>query len=367
VRLLTRAEPAERLRAAGVVVEIDRLLASPRRHAWTAAAGLAAFVILASVGIGAVRPGAARSIRDVTLSSTMILPDMVVPTGGVPATLSADGLRIAAVTDGPGLRLRALDDADGGDTVPLDFRPDRLAFSPAGDRLAAADEGGHLLILDVPTGGATLRHRFDRGVGWLGWAGWNREALLVQSGGEVHSFCKTRKAASDASIPDWWLEFLRGDVQRLATLPGTEGIISTGGDGRITMWSAGRFTDDTALPLGDPVWISRRDLFGWKGRGSCYVVTGRQILEFAPYHGIRAAEIVAPAESIAWIGESRYAFVTDAASGPPRLLLGDLARPGWSRACELGSETPLQLHVLYDQRVAVATREGTIRIYQPRF
>lgn len=367
VRRLTAADPVARPAAAVVVDELDRMLARPRRLTWVAvAAGICAAGVLAAVSLGIMRPAEPPAAGQVARSGP-IQPDLVIAGVGFPAALSRNAQTLCAVVDGPGLRFRPLDDPDGGKTVPLAFRPDRLAFNEKGDRLAAADRAGNVAILDVPSATVTATHRFERGVAWLGWAGWKRDVVIVQSEEEVHAFYKTRKVEPDQSIPEWRLEFLRGGIQALATLPGTEGILSLTDDGKLLMWSAGRFTEDMPLPVLHVIRYPSAGTLGWKSRGVCFVVEGRKVCEFAPYHGVRAFQAPAPVESLVWLDENHYAFSTEAQEEQPRLLLGDTTRPGWSEEVDLGGETPTELVVLDDQRVAAITSDGDVRIYSTRF
>ncbi len=214
VRRLTAADPVARPAADAVVDELDRLVARPRRLVWAAvAAGICAAGILAAVSLGVMRSAEPPTAAGRVAHSGPIKPDLVIAGEGFPVALSGDAQTLAAVVDGPGLRLRPLAERSGGKTVPLAFRPDRLAFNEKGDRLAAADVAGNVAILDVPSATITATHQFEGGVTWLGWAGWKRDAVIVQSGEEVHAFFKTRKGEPEASIPEWHLEFLRGDVQ----------------------------------------------------------------------------------------------------------------------------------------------------------
>lgn len=367
VRRLTAAEPMARPAAAEVVDQLDRLLARPRRLTWAAVfAGICAVGVLAAVSLGSIRPSGPPTAGQVARSGP-IQPDLVITSAGFPLALSRDAQTLCAVVDGPGLRFRPLDDPAGGKTVPLAFKPDRLAFNEKGDRLAAADVAGNVAILDVPSATVTATHQFEGGVAWLGWAGWKRDVVIVQSGEEVHAFYKTRKGEPDASIPEWHLEFLRGNVQALATLPGTEGVISMNHDGRLLMWSAGRFTEDMPLPMLDVIRYPRAGAIGWKSPGVCFVVEGRKVCEFAPYHGVRSFKAPAPVDSLVWLTDGRYVFTTAGSAERPRLLVGDTARPGWSEALDLGGETPVKLALLDDQRVAAITSDGDVRIYSTRF
>ena len=367
VRRLTAADPVGRPAAVEVVAELDRLLARPRRLTWAAvAAGICAVGVLAAVSLGAIRPSGPPTAGQVARSGP-IKPDLVIAGEGFPAALSGDAQTLCVVVDGAGLRLRPLDDPAGGKTVPLAFKPDRLAFNEKGDRLAAADGAGNVAILDVPSATVTATHHFERGVAWLGWAGWKRDVVIVQSGDEVHAFYKTRKGEPEKSIPEWHLEFLRGGIQALATLPGTEGIISLHPDGKLLMWSAGRFTEDMPLPVLDVIRYPGAGTLGWKSRGVCFVVEGRKVCEFAPYHGVRSFKAPAPVESLVWLDDNRYAFTTKAPEDQPQLLIGDTARPDWSEALDLGGETPVELVLLSGQRVATLTSDGDVRIYSTRF
>ena len=370
VRRLTAADPVARPAADAVVDELDRLVARPRRLTWAAVAtGICAAGILAAVSLGVMRSAEPPTAAGRVAHSGPIKPDLVIAGEGFPVALSGDAQTLAAVVDGPGLRLRPPAERSGGRTVPLAFRPDWLAFNEKGDRLAAADVAGNVAILDVPSATVTATHRFEGGVAWLGWAGWKRDVVIVQSGEEVHGFLKTRKAEPDPSIPEWQLEFLRGDTRALATLPGTEGIISMSHDGKLTMWSAGHFTEDMPLRLSaiDVVRMPTLTQLGWKSKGVCFVVEGQKVFEFAPYHGVRSFQAAAPVESLVWLTDSRYVFTTAGSAERPRLLVGDTARPGWSEECDLGGETPVKLALLDDQRVAAITSDGDVRIYSLRF
>lgn len=369
VRRLTAAEPLARPAAVDVVDALDRLVARPRRLTWAAAAaGICAAGVLAAVSLGAIRPAGPPTAGQVARSGP-IEPDLVIAGEGFPAALSGDAQTLCAVVDGPGLRLSPLAAPNSGKTVTLTFRPDRLAFNEKGDRLAAADGAGNVAILDVPSATVTATHQFEGGVAWLGWAGWKRDVVIVQSGEEVHGFLKTRKAEPDPSVPEWQLEFLRGDTRALATLPGTEGIISMSHDGKLTMWSVGRFTEDMPLRLSaiDVVRMPTLAQVGWKSKGVCFVVEGQKVFEFAPYHGVRSFQAAAPVDSLVWLTDSRYVFTTAGSAERPRLLVGDTARPGWSEALDLGGETPVKLALLDDQRVAAITSDGDVRIYSTRF
>lgn len=297
-----------------------------------------------------------------------IQPDAVMPGAGLPVAISSDARVRCVVGASPSLAIGPL---AGGPvtTIPLEFRPDRIAFNVEGNRLAAADANGNVAIVDVPSTRITATHRFADGVNWLGWAGWQRDAVVVQSGSTVQAFFKTRNVSPDpGGIPEWVLEPLRNDVVALATLPGTEGIVSLDTRGMITMWSVGRLTEDVPVRL-PPMAASPSpsiQLLGWKSRGLSFVVQGRRVAEFAPYHGAHAYEAPAAIESIVWPTESQCVFVAEEPGGKPRLLVGDSGRPGWSREFDLGGARVEALHLLTDRRVAAVTSTGQIRIYAVR-
>ena len=337
------------------------ILAGLRAAELAGAAGLAGF-FGGAAGFAAMRPVPSAAGGSVARSGP-IRPDVVLEGGGFPIAFSGDGRTLCVVTDGPAVRVRSADDTKAEKAVSLEFRPDRLAFNEKGDRLAAADAAGNFMILDVPSATIAATHRFEGGVAWLGWAGWNRDAVVVRSGEDVHAFFKTWNESPDASIPDWHLEFRRGGVRALATLPGTEGIISMSHDGKLTIWSAGNFTEDTPLRVLDYVRQPEAARVGWKSQGVCFVTEGRRVIEVAPYHGVRSFEAAAPVDSLVWLGEIQYAFMTGGTEGKRRVLLGDTARPEWSEELDLAGQMPTDLVVLADRRVAAITESGDVRIY----
>ena len=369
VRRLTAAEPAARPGAAAVAVEVERFLSPRSRASWRwAAATLFATCLAAVVAITVLRPaGAVRTGADAAVSGP-IQPDAVFPGSGLPVAVSRDAGVRCAVGAGPSLAIAPL--AGGvGATIPLAFRPDRIAFNAEGTRLAASDATGHVAIIDVPSARITGTHHFAAGVTWLGWSGWRRDAVVIQSGGSVHGFFKTKAVAPDpGTMQEWVLEPLRNDVVTLDTLPGTEGIVSLGADQKITMWSVGGLSEDIVVGLHriDPSSPPAMPLLGWKSRGVCYIVQGSRVIEFAPYHGMLRHKVPAAMDSLVWLTESQFAFTADGPGGTSRLALGDTSRTGWTREFELSGERVENLLPLDDGRIAVVTSTGGVRIYSVR-
>lgn len=368
VRRLTAADPAARPRAGEVAAEIDRLL-TPLPAAWRRVA--AAAVILAGLAAAwaftSSRPGPDGEIQ---LQSAPLAADVVIPGNGLPVAISGDGRARCFVADGSVLRIEPISGGAAVTSVPIGFRPDRLAFNEPANRLAAADASGNLAIIDIPSATVTLTHRFADGVAWLGWAGWNRDAVVVLSGHAVHAFFRTRRGtpALDA-LPEWLGQELRDDIRAIATLPGTEAVLSMDPVGQLTMWSVGRLTEDmpVRLSLINASQPKNPWIIGWKSRGVCFVAEGRLVTEFAPYHGIDSHQIPAPAKAIAWPGESMLVMLTDEPGGNSRLLLTDRSRPGWSRAFDLGGATIETISLLADRdRIAAITADGGVRIYSLR-
>jgi len=368
IHRLTAAKPEARPRAAEVAAEIDRLLA-PRPRAWRRMAALGVVLAcLAAAGFVAIARPARGPAGGSLAPSGSLRPDLVLAGVGLPVAVSGDGAARCFVADGPVLQIEPVSGGGLVASVPLPFRPDRLAFNEDGSRVAAADASGHVTIVDIPSAAVTITHRFSDGVAWLGWAGWKRDALVVLSGRAVHAFYKTRQDSPDgAAPPEWLLRPLREDVRAIATLPGTEAVLSIDDAGQPTMWSVGGLTEDVPL-IGAAIIPSRTwtpGLIGWKSRGVCFFAEGSMVTEVALHNDIERYTLPAPAKAIAWVGDSRFVLLTDEPGAKPRLLLADRSRPDWSRELDVGGATIDSISLLADrQRVAAITSDGGLRIYR---
>jgi hypothetical protein len=282
--------------------------------------------------------------------------------------LSGDGRKRCFVTDDSVLRITPVSGLTEAASVPLQFRPDRLAFNEEGTRVAAADAAGNVAIVDVGSAAVSMTHQFADGVAWLGWAGWKRDALVVLSGRTVHAFFKTwQHAAGLDAPPEWVLMPLRDDVQALTTLPGAEAVLSMDDSGLLTMWSVGGLTEDVPVV---PAMISKTQprakvIIGWKTRGVCFFSNGRKMTEVALHHDIETHTLPAPAKDIVWIGESLFVMLTDEPGTTPRLLLADRSRPDWTCDFDVGGSTIEAIQLLADRRrIAAITSDGGVRIYR---
>lgn len=367
VRRLTASDPDDRPRAADVADEIGRLLSPPRRSARSMAAILVVVASLAAAGAILSRRPAAEPSDGVALASGPIRPEAVIPGQGLPVAVSGDARTRCTVVDGPAVCIRPIVGDGTAVTVPLDFRPDRLAFNAEARRLAAAADDGHVAIVDVPNGTVTFARHFPGGVAWIGWSGWHRDALALLSGSDVQAVVKTRRASPDDTTPEWVVCPLRGDVRALTTMPGTEGVVSLTTDGTLIMWSLGGFTQDTILrpaPTSGRSRSSGTPLIGWKGHGMCFLVAGDRVSEFAPYQSVRSYGLPGPAEALVWPSASTFVVLTTEPGGESRLRLGDRSRPDDCRDFDVGGERIEEIFLLDDQRRVVATTgDGDVRIY----
>lgn len=204
----------------------------------------------------------------------------------------------------------------------------------------------------------------------MGWAGWKRDALVVVSDRKAYAAFKTyRSGAAATDIPDWKLVHLRDDIHAIATLPGSEAIISASSDGRLTVWSLGHFTEDIVLTL--PPLRAKDGRFtghiGWKTAGVSFVAQDSTILEHAPLHGPLAYKVAAPIQTIVWPSDTEHVVLADDSAGRCRMFIGDRQRPGWSRECDLDGTQVVDLQLLDDRRRVLAiTTAGDARVYVVR-
>lgn len=388
VRRLTGDASHGRPRAADVVVEIDRLLARPRQVRRTIAASVGVVAILAFAGVSWAIAGRTAGKATVALpikaGSGPIQPESIIPGNGLPVAFSGAGQLQCVASDGRALSIR---DAAGGKTlctIPLDFAPQRLVFNAEANRVAAADDAGHVAIVDVPSATVSGTHQFPDGVEWMGWSGWKRDVLVILSDRDVHALFKTRPAAARRGgaappVPDatpevpaepaWKHSSMRGDVHAVATLPGKEAVLSLGTSGTLTIWSVGNLVEDMTVRL-PPVDLSQpaaQAHIGWKSPGVCFIATGRRIMEHAPLHAPESYTVAHPIRSIVWPTASEYVLLTADADGKSRLICGDRLRPEWSRDCDLGGEQVVEIMLLDDRRHVLAiTTAGAGRIYPIR-
>lgn len=378
-RRLTAADPSLRPEAAEIVTAIDRLLA-PRWIAsrrWAVSAAVAAGIAAAAAWVALVgrEPAAPAHTVDVSnhaleADAGPLKPVSVIPGAGLPLAISGDARLQCTVVDGPAVKIRDLRAEGSPISIPLHFRPELLAFNVEAHRLAAADTAGHVAIIDVPSATVSYTQRFNGGVQWMGWSGWKRDVLVVVSDTEAHAICKTFKKGQDAADwPDWKLLPLRGDIQAIATLPGTEGVVSASSDGQLTVWSVGNFVEDIVLQL-PPLRVTGSGLaerIGWKTAGVCFVARDKTILEHAPLHGPLAYKVAAPVQSIVWPTDTEHVVLTDDSAGRSRIFMGDRLRPDWHRDFDLGGEDVVDLRLLDDRRRVLAiTPTGGGRIYNVR-
>lgn len=364
---LTQAEPAARPRPSRVATDITQLL-SPTTGTWRALplVLLLAGAIVLAAGLGST--AGARRTKSATNAAVAgpIEPDLIVPPRGLPVTVSGDARVLSFVSEGSHLHVRRFDSQTDLLAMPIDFSPQRLAFNADATRVGVADESGHVAIVQVDTSEITYRHFFEGGIQWMGWAGWQRDALVVLSNGAVYAFFKT-VAPPDGSRPiaPWSMRKVRSDVRSIATLPGVEAVVSLDVDGAVTMWSIGWLTEDLVLEPG-PV-LSAPLSLGWKREGVVFMAHGRSILERVTYEGKKAYEALVPIKSIVWPTETQYVALSDEPHGPNRLVWGDSSRPEWSRDFDLGGERAEDVLLLPDHdRIVVITTKGEIRLYSRR-
>ena len=368
VRRLTATDPASRPGAAEVAAAIDRMLV-PRARVWRLVVGFAALLLCVAAAAIVVAPWSDRGFAGwAPTRPGPIRPDVFLPSEGLPVGLSGDGRKRCFVTDDSVLRITPVSGLTEAASVPLQFRPDRLAFNEEGTRVAAADAAGNVAIVDVASAAVSMTHQFADGVAWLGWAGWNRDAVVVLSGHTVHAFFKTPQSAAELDdVPEWVLRPLREDVRAIATLPGTEAVLSIDATGHPTMWSVGGLTDDVSL-LSSTIKLSRASasgIIGWKSRGECFFAEGRRVTEVAVHHNLERHTLPAPAKAIVWVGESLFVMLTDEPGTTPRLLLADRSRPDWTRYFDVGGSTIEAIQLLADRRrIAAIASDGGVRIYR---
>ena len=364
---LTATEPTARPRPSRVATDIDQLLSpTTRRSRALPLLLLLAGAIILTVGLGSTA-GARRTKSAMNAAAAgPIEPDLIVPPRGLPATVSGDARVLSFVSDGSHLHVRRFDSETDLLIVPIDFSPDRLAFNADATRVGVADKSGHVAIVQVDTSEITHRHLFEDGIQWMGWAGWQRDALVVLSDGAVYAFFKTVAPPESAPpIAAWKMYKVRSDVRSIATLPGVEAVVSEGVDGAVTMWSIGWLTEDLVLEPGpassSPVTV------GWKREGVVFLAHGRSILERVAYAGKKAYEAIVPIKSIVWPTETQYVALSNEPDGPNRLVWGDSSRPEWSREFDLGGERAEDILLLPDHdRIVVITAKGEMRLYSRR-
>lgn len=365
VARLTAADPSVRPTAAQVLAELHRAFERRSRLA-----PLVLMLLLILVGVVVSRSfignGPSRSPVNAAVAGGPIEPQRILPGYGLPVAVSGDGLAVASVTDGPAVSIRSLEDAVGPKRISLDFRPDRLAFNESYDRLAATDAIGNLAIMEIGSDRVSMTHRFEEGISWMGWSGWNRNAVVILSGLRLHGFFKTRKGPFlREETPEWVLQSLRGDVSMIASLPGSEAVISMDVKGEITMWSVGGLSEDIVVRpapsySSDPV----GKIIGWKSRGVGFVANDGSVTELSPHTGIESYQVASPLRSIVWPNESMPLTLSGTPGERQRLLLTDRKRPEWSCDLALGEGECESITLLDDRRrVAVIASDGGIRIY----
>ena len=368
IRRLTTERAADRPGPSEVVATIDRLLEPSFRRPlkWTTAAGLAACCAVVAVAVASM----VRGLPTETAGGPL-RPATIIEPRGLPVGIAASAAVWAFVDADSTLHVREVSGDRSLAKVSLAFQPEWLSFTREGTRLAAANTAGDLAIVDVPTQRIVHAHRFPNGISWLGWSGWERDAVAILSDGQVSAVCGRRRKNLPVfeNVPDEWTHVpLRDGVVRMAVFPNSEAVLSVDADGNLTAWSFGGMTEDT--PLGPPRFLSR-DLadviFGWKIAGMAFVVRDDRVFEIASLHGpeAKSQRIVAAARAIVWPTATEYVELgRTAAAGRSRLVWGDVQKPGSHRELDAGADAIERIELSDDHRQVVAiTTQGGIRIY----
>jgi hypothetical protein len=366
---LTRGRANERPSAQTVATTIDRMLGPARRHPLphTVAASLVLLCLLVT-GAVAARIGA-RPVPPGLQAVGALEPETIIEPRGWPVAISRNLGTQASVDAASTLHVRAVPTDMSLASVPLSFRPDWLCFTIEGARVAAANTAGDLAIVDVATATVVSSQHFPRGIAWIGWAGWERDALGILSDGAVHALCGRRRKPSHEDVPDEWILVpIRDGVARVACFPNSEAMLAVDGEGSMTSWSFGGMTGDaTIAPTRFVPHDSEETLFGWKIPGVAFVVTGGKAFEFVSPHGPESKnrQLLASPRAIAWVTTTEYVMLSqaDPAHGS-RLLWGDVQNPDRQRELAAGGDEidRIELSQNHD-RLAGITRRGGIRIY----
>jgi len=369
VRRLTTERAAERPSPSEVVATIDALLEPADRRPLnrTVVAGLTALGLL----VAAAFAGFGSGLRAPTAGSTSgpLRPITIIEPRGLPVGITPNTAAWAYVDADSTLHVRDVAGDRPLAEVPLSFRPDWLTFTREGTRLAAANSAGELAIIDVPTHRVVHSHHFAKGIAWIGWAGWERDAVGILSDRQVSALCGRRRKPSYQDVADdWILVTARQGVDRVASLPNSESMLSVDDEGTLTAWSFAAVTADAALGPSRFLERDRADvLFGWKMAGVAFVVRDDRVFELASANGLEAKRqlIVAPARAIVWLTATEYVVLTKAdAAGDSKLLWGDLQRPEWKRELETAASAIDRIQLGTAARDVVAiTPQGGLRIY----
>lgn len=368
VRRLTAVPAERRPDATTVAAEVDRLLRSAERtrRSTLAAVALAAVGLIGLLSFGPWAPAGMRREAD----SGPLVPESILPPRGWPVAFSADGTLQCVVDEESTLRIRDPRTDEEASAIPLAFRPDRVVISPDRERVAVASAAGDVTVVDVSTGSIVSTRRFEKGVSWIGWSGWHRDALAVLSDGEVQAIFFRPPAERDpeSRLKNRLLPTGHRGVIRVASLTRAESMVSFNDDGTLSTWSISQMTPDIVMPAIQLDEVHLRDVtVGWKNPGVCYLTRGRMVTEYASHAVVGAYAVLAPVRAIRWLTDSEYVLLSEEEGGRTRLTLGDSQRPGWLRELDVGDESIDGIEVTEDRRQVVAvTRSGGARVYRVR-